>query len=228
MNKDRRNAFLNKKYGSDFLDGYVNFLITHVPKQIKYKIRAHILGSPYFFEHKATNVIRNTYGCIFIDIGANVGIYSLTARNNFKQIIAIEPHPKNAKLLNQYTKNYSHILTYQMAVSNFTGTANLYISPVHALHTLNEDQFSQKIIVKVTKLEDLLLNENKIDLIKVDVEGAEWEVLDGAKSIISKIKAWIIELHDMKHKRELDMFFRKFGYTTEWLDYNHIYAKIEP
>ena len=75
--------------------------------------------------------------------------------------------------------------------------------------------------------------EGMADLIKVDVEGAEILVLEGAKGVLSNVKQWIVEVHDIENvlippseERKLlfQSFFEENGYTTRWLDVRHIYA----
>jgi hypothetical protein len=68
-------------------------------------------------------------------------------------------------------------------------------------------------------LSKILANESIIDLIKVDVEGAEWRVLEGAEPIMPRIKRWVIELHQPRRKMELDARMKQYGYDrSEWLD----------
>ena len=65
-----------------------------------------------------------------------------------------------------------------------------------------------------------------MDLIKVDVEGAELEVLRGSKGVIDKIDSWIIELHTSVVTRDqLEGTLKDFGYRTSWIDPTHIFAK---
>jgi len=69
-----------------------------------------------------------------------------------------------------------------------------------------------------------LLKKELADLVKVDVEGAEWEVLNGAKNVMSKIRSWLIELHDTTRKNELKDLLKSSGYNVRWVDRNHIFA----
>ena len=78
--------------------------------------------------------------------------------------------------------------------------------------------------MKATTLDVLLKNEPCVDLIKVDVEGAEWQVLDGTRKVMPRIKSWIIEIHDINRKQELEDRLSLEGYVTKWLDEKHIYA----
>ncbi|MCP8322597.1 MAG: FkbM family methyltransferase [Candidatus Methylarchaceae archaeon HK02M2] len=59
-------------------------------------------------------------------------------------------------------------------------------------HRLSTRRF---ITIPMNILDRLLVDVPKVDLIKVDVEGAKLEVLGGSKGVIDKIDSWIIELH---------------------------------
>ena len=229
MKKKRRDAFMTKNYGNG-IEGYANILVKILPTQVKWRIRAQIIGSSRLGEVPVKKIIANTKGDIFVDIGAHIGLHTLTARKNFKRIFAYEPHPRNYNRLKRYTHNFTHIQTYQIAISNFNGTTDLYIASVPGRHTLKDPhvikhQAKNTLSVQVTKLSSKLSNEREIALIKVDVEGTEWEVLDGAKDIMNRIDGWIIELHDLNRKQELEKLLKEIGYTITWIDSNHIYAK---
>ena len=64
-----------------------------------------ILQNPYFLianitdKYFSVNIIKNSNGSIFIDVGANIGTYSLALSSNFETILAFEPHPVVNKVL---------------------------------------------------------------------------------------------------------------------------------
>ena len=64
----------------------------------------------------------------------------------------------------------------------------------------------------------------EIDLIKVDVEGAEQLVLKRAETIGGRIKTWVIEIRDLGKKRDIVKYLCLRGYKVMELDYNHILA----
>lgn len=176
-------------------------------------------------------------GKLFIDIGANKGYYSLLLRNNFERIICFEPAAsfddliKNIGMFNAESK----IRAEKIAISNLDGEDILYLAKcVNYNMAVAEQQFvaSPSIVShtdgeltgteKVTKisLATYFRDEQLIDLIKVDVGGSEWEVIDGAIPIIDRIRTWLVELYSPNRVEEMQERFTRYGYTTKVLTYN--------
>ena len=92
-------------------------------------------------------------------------------------------------------------------------------------HSFKEHQSGGKsVLVNTTTLTKLISKFPLVDLVKVDVEGAEWEVLEGADQAVPKIKRWLVELHDIQRRGELEQWFRKHDYTIRWIDDLHLFA----
>ena len=131
-----------------------------------------------------TNVKKND---IVVDVGANIGYYTLLMAKNHASVFSYEPEPQNFDLLkkNVILNNFSsNVKLYNKAVSNFNGYSKLVLSD-HSTgqHKLEKNRFGTKSIdVEVTKLEL-----DKIDFAKIDVEGAELLVLQGMKTLPNKM-----------------------------------------
>lgn len=145
---------------------------------------------------------------LFVDIGANVGAYSLLASGVCKsKTIAIEPIPETFEKLmanvqlNDLT-NLVECLNIGLGSSetelDFVNTPN---SVMNRVSVSNEDSTNSRILVKVMPL-DLLVSLKKPSLLKIDVEGFEMEVIKGAGQCISDdaCKAIIIELNGSGEK----------------------------
>lgn len=134
-------------------------------------------------------------GDVFIDVGANIGWYSVVASlvlGETGKILAIEPEPRNLELLR---KNLAGVKTpyeiHAAAVSDEKGTAELYLSPDNfGDHSLVLDGFKhvsrQKVSVPLERLESLITAEDfkKTGLLKMDIQGSEPKALVGMSSLL--------------------------------------------
>jgi FkbM family methyltransferase len=126
---------------------------------------------------------------ILLDIGANIGYYSIIAASIIKKgkIYAFEPEPHNYDLLTRNIKinGYNNIIPVQKVVSNFNGKVKMYIdnknTGSHSLSQENVANLKNYLEVNSIKLDDYLegINQRKVDIIKMDVQGAESQVIDG-------------------------------------------------
>ncbi|MFX0139801.1 MAG: FkbM family methyltransferase [Candidatus Hodarchaeota archaeon] len=160
----------------------------------------------------------NFKGELFVDVGANVGFYSIMMSKNYKNVVAFEPEPSNMEELRKNIRicSVNNILCIQKAVSNNNGTIQLNLSDHMGGHSIL-GRSNNNITVNTCSLTSFFEKDINIDLIKVDVEGAEWMVLEGSEKIIDKIISWLIELHDIKRKKELEEWFISRGYSIYWL-----------
>ena len=206
----------------------------HFPKYLTYVLlvketEARIQRNIFRHEPRVSSLIIKKKGSVFVDIGANVGYYSFLLHRNFETILAVEPHPDNVNILNaiKTENNYSKVKICPFAIGDKDANGvKLYLGPHCGGHSLSSSgNQEQHIETKMVTLKTLLENYEKIDLIKVDVEGAEWLVLEGAKNILNRIKSWIIELHDWKRKEELEKWLSSRNYRYEWIEKKHIYAE---
>ena len=139
-----------------------------------------------------------------IDIGAHIGTFSLGISkylNKNGKIFAFEPNIKSYYYLNKICKKVNNIKTYNFGFSDKEDTLEMvfpdganYSAGAAIMKTashLNNKNEYEKIIIN-TKIFDRFFNNQKIKLIKCDVEGHELEVLSGAKKNISKYKPIII------------------------------------
>ena len=138
----------------------------------------------------------------FVDVGANIGAYSILASGVAgARSISIEPVPATFKVLQKNIELNSlntKILALNMGIGS--GEKDLYFTDNKSTcnHVVLNVNQPEKGLVKVTvnSLEKLLENEQVPSLIKIDVEGFEQEVINGAGKILrnENLKAIIIEL----------------------------------
>lgn len=158
-------------------------------------------------------------GCLVIDVGANVGFFSLRfARwvGESGEVIAIEPEVRNydrliSALGRANVLNRVHVLKAVAAAA--PGTMLLEINPLHpADHKLSRD--GSGLPVSAVTLDELVQDKRHLRpaLVKIDVQGAEMLVLTGASGILKlAAPALFIELHEEG--------LNKFGtsYRQSWI-----------
>jgi FkbM family methyltransferase len=137
---------------------------------------------------------------LFVDIGANIGSYTVLAGGHVgATVVSIEPVPQTFEHLKRNIAiNHigDHVLVYNFALGNEKG----HISFTSTLDTMNHVATGTEINtieVPVDTLDSVLEKEKEPVLLKIDVEGFETNVLNGANATLDKkeLKAIIIELN---------------------------------
>lgn len=123
---------------------------------------------------------------VMVDLGANVGYYTLMAASIVGargRVHAIEPFPDNFNLLakNVQANGFAHIVElHQLAISDRSGTIELFIGKADNLHSLLQSTNSQSsLTVQTLTLDQFLADKASIDFLRMDIEGAECLVFDG-------------------------------------------------
>ena len=159
-------------------------------------------------------------GMSVIDIGANIGYFTLIearAVGERGKVYAIEPDPRNLKLLrkNVEINNLHNVEVFNCAISDKTGTEKFYLARCSNWNTLipSSDAFDVIDVIEVEaySLDDFVEKNRieKVDAIRMDIEGGEGKVIDGGISTLKKAKILIMETHP-----ELVV---ELGYSMEWM-----------
>lgn len=147
---------------------------------------------------------------IFFDIGANVGLFSLIAAKRVHLVYSFEPTPKVYERLKENIKlnNFKNIFPHNLALSNKNGVSSLHLEEDPSLDAWNKlisnhviNQSNKMIDVKTISLDDFLRDQDiKLEetiFIKIDVEGWEKYVLEGAENLLKKGNPiFLIEFND--------------------------------
>lgn len=150
------------------------------------------------FETAEISFVRNSLkpGDIFLDVGANVGIYTLIASRLVGaagHVYAFEPSRREANLLrhNIALARLENVTVIEAALSDRSGTARLAIADDGGLNSFADTHRADRRIeswqeVETIRLDDFVRNYavEKVDFIKMDVEGAEKLVLEGADQLL--------------------------------------------
>ena len=140
-------------------------------------------------------------GDVVVDVGAHSGRHF----DNFVSLvgaggraIAVEPLPDCVEYLKSRYQDHANVAIHNLALSNFSGTAEFVAvenSPEES--GLREkiynapDRILKKILVRVDTLDNLVVDVQKIDFIKIDVEGAEINLLEGARECLRRTRPFV-------------------------------------
>lgn len=170
---------------------------------------------------------------VIVDAGANIGLAAIYFANKYPQakIIAIEPEESNFAMLRKNAAPYPNIVAVQAALwgSNeeidlvdpgrgkwgFMTRAGPGSGPVAACHKVPGMTVDR--IMADHGLE-------RIDILKIDIEGAEREVFRDSSSWIGKVDALIVELHErMKSGCNRSFYNGSNGFDAEWTQGENVY-----
>ena len=171
---------------------------------------------------------------IVIDIGAHIGSFSVFAALNSSpdvKVYSYEPSPVNYKFLIQNIKHngLNNIKAFQLAISGEKGKVRLYMDEKRSTFNSTTIQKGYPVEVDAITLQNILDDNaiNNCDLLKMDCEGAEYEILLGAqKSDLSRIRNIALEYHDVQscHIDDLKKHLEKHGYDVEFGPIPILYA----
>ena len=196
----------------------------HFPEPFQANYIPHILKEMYI-DGVYASYLNGRRDLTVLDLGANIGIFSMYVKDYAKKIIAVEPAEENFNclLLNAESFNFKEKSTLiKAAIGNKEGKLNLYHSPNKTAHTLlgggdNFEEVEIKTIAQVLKE----TKTDKVDLMKIDIEGSEFDVLCGDSFIEAapKIQHIFGELHSWagRNYSQVGWALRSLGYRFSML-----------
>jgi FkbM family methyltransferase len=165
------------------------------------------------------------------DIGANKGSFvfwlSRWCRNG--SVVAFEPQPSFAGMLAQLCRDLAldNVKVEPKAVFSRSGTADLFVPKAHLqsaslLGKAGADGSTETVSVPTVRLDDYFRPEQRIALLKIDVEGAELEVFKGAQRILSEQSPLLVFECENRHldgKTVQDVFahLMSLGYSGSFV-----------
>lgn len=239
---DAHDYFLHFKEAlsrDDFLRCYQN--------EVKDVIQIDLVGRPFrtttpiwmlhnwleIFEEQPYLFSCNTTKPVVIDCGANLGLSILFFKQQYPnaEIIGFEPDPVLFECLGYNTQHVDSTL-YQAAVWKKDGHAEFYAD--HSLGgCLDETKSKDRLKVQVKTLGLARFLDRKIDLLKIDIEGAEYEVLNAVRNRLKLVQKIFIEYHgnpnQPQHLPEILSILKTAGfrfYITEgWKNMKHPFVE---
>ena len=181
------------------------------------------------------SILKDIKEPVFFDVGANLGAFTLgvakTVKANQGCIYAFEPQRAvfncltGSIALNGYDNIYAHHAAIGLSQDNFIevpqfdysqtcsfGSVEFGEQQKEKLHQQRQ-QTSKKEYVQLLSLDSFINKVNKLDLLKIDVEGMEESVLDSAKQIIAKYKPILFVEFFKSNKEKLLNTIKELGYT---------------
>lgn len=165
---------------------------------------------------------------VIIDIGGNIGLFSLYAQDCAKAVYPIEPTPNHYYILENLTSGYGNIHPQQIALYNEDTMLEFFISEENSTMNSAVNRYGNSIQVQGKTLSTLIrdLNLDHVDFIKCDIEGSEMAAI--TDEIIASVKdlvdVWFIEVHStapndpnsLQNNRDyLQKLFIKNGYQAD-------------
>jgi FkbM family methyltransferase len=209
-------VFTSPKYGHKFY--------SRITRKVNNFLVHDVYASMVVHEDDIVQRFSPKMGDIVIDVGAAFGFYTILAARMIGQqgkVVAIEPQPDSFEMLNRNIKlnKLANIIPLNYAISSARTTLKLYDS----YSTIQErsGQSSQSYIeVSADTLDNLLrrLDIDEVNWIKVDVEGAELEVLRGSVGILSRSRnlTLLVEVHSPDLIKPILELCNSFELTVEF------------
>jgi FkbM family methyltransferase len=164
-------------------------------------------------------------GDVVIDCGAHIGCFTKYASLKEANVIAIEPEYENFALLKENTEGFDNLKIINAVLYNGKKARFLVDSKRSDLHKVDR----KGKLVNTIKLDSIVdfFKIKRIDFLKMDIEGAEYEVLKGFKNI-TKVRQLSIEWHyGSVALSRLIIFLDKKGLTTTYLAGNGQWGKLQ-
>jgi FkbM family methyltransferase len=160
-------------------------------------------------------------GGSFIDVGANIGGFALPVSPLAHSVVAIEASPAIAAILsaNVAENHISNVNVINAVAGNVTGEVSFPALDLGAAMNFGAVGLTTaapgQVRVPAVRLDDIAPEDTRV--VKIDVEGAELDVLRGASQLLKAGPAWIIEAADSPASREVIALLASAGYSLYWL-----------
>jgi FkbM family methyltransferase len=160
-------------------------------------------------------------GCTVIDIGANIGVFSLFAAHcGARSVRAYEPNSEAFRCLQsniRANRLEAAVAARQFAVTGKAGGTVRFPKQASAYNAILPEQSTvDSETVATTDLAEILAGMDRVDVLKLDCEGAERDILTAAeRSVLDKIDSIRMEYH-LGHRDEITGFLETNGFSREY------------
>lgn len=190
-----------------------NFSVNFRPDSVDKNVIQHSFDNDIFYSR--VKEFQPTSFMNIVDIGAHIGTFSILSASKFKdaKIFAFEPFPETYELLkrNINENNIHQIKPFENAIASTNDTLKLYLSDENWEHSIANVDSKEFIEVKGKKIDTLIkeVEIDKIDLVKFNCEGAEFEILNSISHNSYKIIRLMVILYheDMAKGQKVENLF---------------------
>lgn len=189
----------------------------------------------YFLGHQAEEILKariykpyleDKKDAVVLDIGGNVGLFSLYAAKYAKQVYTLEPSPEHCSLIRHMLEfnKITNVKLLENALYIDNGKFEYYTpennKTMWSLHAAVNDGKSSPQGVDAITFDTLFKLENieHVDLAKVDVEGSEYEIFasEGFRLVAPKIDTIVCEVHSWagRNRNQINESFKNAGYKV--------------
>jgi FkbM family methyltransferase len=174
-------------------------------KKIKYADGpSYLFMKKEIFENEIYKFSSSSQEPFIIDCGANIGLSVLYFKNIFpkSKITAFEPDPKIFSILksNMNAYGYGDVQLLQKGLWDSPGKLKFFSEGADGGRIISGQEYAQAIEVETVRLSDYL--DRQVDFLKIDIEGAETEVLEESRHKLKNVKNLFVEYHSFSDKAQ--------------------------
>jgi FkbM family methyltransferase len=233
---------------SRLLDFSINLTFFFLQNVLGSRIASMTYHRLFPYEPEMVNAFKEAVpNMVVMDVGAGVGYYAQIAAKCARLVVAVEPHPERFKILSRSLSNCRRVVVVKVFLSDHEGVAEAFeetyerrwlpfrphtecpsrtytSAPMHddARKTRRVDTTTLDTLAAKLKLE-------KVDVIKVDVEGAELDVLRGGRQVLEGTRHLFLEFHyptNAEQYAQCQHLLRELGFAGRKLSADGKYCEF--
>lgn len=170
----------------------------------------------FFTDKIYDKLLQSTFGRnVAIDIGANVGLFTeYCLDSGFKKVLSFEPNREAVEEFRKMHQSNSSVELRDIAVTGDGEPVELSVNPGNSLvSSISKSVGNNTISVGSQSLNSILSEFDEIDLLKIDIEGAEYSLFEKTENeLLGKVKNLILEFHDNTDGR-VEFLINKLQYS---------------
>ena len=197
---ERTLKLLIKKFIRKLTKPYKSIQFSHIKKQINCDYKWY--GNEYGGFNVNPKLIENNGTVYSFGIGEDISFDETIMRNHNCFVFGFDPTPKSIEWCSRQNLNKNfHFYPFGIACNSGVATFNLPSNPNHISGSVinhNNVNSHNQVEVEMKSFEDIqkLLNHRKIDVLKMDVEGSEYEIIDSVLQFDIEIIQIVVEFHE--------------------------------